>query len=64
MSKSPKKPAKGEAEKPETPALKQGEKVIGPGVIKRPKKDAAAAATPVTEGDIQYTPSEQVFRRR
>jgi hypothetical protein len=38
-------------------------KVLGPGVVKRPKRDPSA---PVPGGpeDLNYKPSEQVFRRR
>jgi hypothetical protein len=49
----PQKPPQGGAD-----ALK----VLGPGVMKRPRRDPDAPATGTDE--VKYTPSEQVFRRR
>ena len=59
--KSPKKAPAKEPEKPPTPAP-DALKVLGPGVMKRPKRDPSAA--PVGADEVRYTPSEQVFRRR
>jgi hypothetical protein len=63
MSKSPKKPAsKAAPHKPkEEKKLVEGT-VLGPGVVKRPKRDPAAP--PPHGEEIVYTPSDQVFRRR
>ncbi|HCF57574.1 MAG TPA: hypothetical protein DFS52_06225 [Myxococcales bacterium] len=42
--------------------LKEGGKPLGPGVVKRPRREAASSANAGEEPG--YTPSEQVFRRR
>jgi hypothetical protein len=58
-------PKKAETTPAPPPASAPDEKgrVIGPGVVKRPKRapgeEAAAGGAP-----IPYTPSEQVFRRK
>jgi len=59
MSKAPKKPAA--ATKPPVIA-KEGDQVIGPGVVRRQKRSPEEAAREA-EKDLSYTPSEQVFRR-
>ena len=41
----------------------QRPQVIGPGVMKRPKRDPSAPEQ-VGGQDLTYKPSEQVFRRR
>jgi hypothetical protein len=62
MSKTPKKPASKTPPSPkDTPKPVEGT-VLGPGVVKRPKRDPSAPA-PASE-EIPYTPSDQVFRRR
>ena len=43
-------------------AAPEAAKVIGPGVVKRPKRDPSAPPAPGDEPN--YKPSEQVFRRR
>ena len=45
------------------PAAADAPKVLGPGVVKRPKRDPSAPA-PSGPEDLNYKPSEQVFRRR
>lgn len=60
--KSTKKPAAAAKPAESTPPSPDAPKVIGPGVVKRPKRDPAAPAAAGEE--IRYTPSEQVFRRR
>lgn len=40
----------------------EGGKVLGPGVVKRPKRETASAPEP--EQETKFTPSEQFFRRR
>lgn len=63
MSKSPKKPASaGSPPKAKAPKKLVEGTVIGPGVVKRPKRDPTAPPPPGEE--IAYTPSDQVFRRR
>ena len=61
--KSTKKPQKSQPATGPKPAGPETPKVIGPGVVKRPKREPAAPAAGGTE-DLGYTPSEQVFRRR
>lgn len=62
MSKSPKKPASATPPKAKPPKKLVEGTIVGPGVVKRPKRDPAAPPPPGEE--IVYTPSEQVFRRR
>lgn len=59
--KPPKKPAPKAPETP-APAAADAPKVLGPGVVKRPKRDPSAP--PPTGSEPDYKPSEQVFRRR
>jgi len=42
--------------------LNPGEKVLGPGVVKRVKREPTGAPPPTEE--LPFTPSEQTFRRR
>jgi hypothetical protein len=51
-------PAKAEPATPVAPPPV----ILGPGVLKRPKRDPAAL--PLGADEVKYTPSEQVFRRR
>jgi len=37
--------------------------VLGPGVVKRPKRDPNVPVKQ-TDGEVTYLPSDQVFRRR
>lgn len=60
--KSTRKPAAAVKPAEPTPPSPDAPKVIGPGVVKRPKRDPTAP-TPAGE-EIRYTPSDQVFRRR
>jgi hypothetical protein len=43
-------------------SLQTGEQLIGPGVVKRPRREPTTESTPGE--DLGYKPSEQVFRRR
>ncbi len=45
------------------PAEQNKPQVVGPGVVKRPKREVEETATKKDE-QLDYTPSEQVFRRR
>ncbi len=62
MSKSPKKPASKPPPSPKAATKPVEGTVLGPGVVKRPKRDPAAP--PPASEEIPYTPSDQVFRRR
>lgn len=59
-TKSPKKTAPPKAKAPDETGAPQ---VVGPGVMKRPKRESEGARGSGDEG-LSYTPSEQVFRRR
>ena len=63
MEKRPK--AAGSAARKGKPqkTLREGEQVLGPGVVKRARRDPATAPAAGSETP-EYTPSEQVFRRR
>jgi hypothetical protein len=64
--KSSKKAAEPVPAQPATPAAPvdpNAPKVLGPGVIKRPKRDPAAPEQ-VGGQELTYKPSDQVFRRR
>ena len=62
MERKSKKTVKAPAPQGGTSHLREGDRLIGPGVVKRAKRDPAEqAAGPV---EVEYTPSEQVFRRR
>ena len=59
---TPKKPAT-ETKKQVSPLLlKEGGKPMGPGVVKRQRREDDASAEGSAEAN--YKPSEQVFRRR
>ena len=53
-------PAAPEPTPPAAPAT--GAQVLGPGLMKRPKREVEAAADASVPAN--YAPSEQVFRRR
>ncbi len=58
----PEKP-KAEAKPAEIKPAAEAPKVLGPGVVKRPKRDPNVPV-PQTDGEVTYMPSDQVFRRR
>ena len=60
--KRPPTPKKKEAAPADAAPAADAPKVLGPGVVKRPKRDPAAPPAPGDEPN--YQPSEQVFRRR
>jgi hypothetical protein len=62
MKGTPKKQAQKTNPQVSPTLLKEGAKPLGPGVVKRAKRDNTEAAG--GGGDPSYTPSEQVFRRR
>ena len=60
--KTTKKPVNAQEPVPPPVPAKPVGLVLGPGVVKRPKKDPAELAAQADA--VPYQPSEQVFRRR